>query len=76
MQVKKAEEPVEEEEVEKAPFRRIMKLNLSEWPYLILGLIGAILNGIFPMVFALIFGEILAVSTTTIVHFDDNAYKL
>lgn len=45
----------------KVPLWRVLKLNLKEWWIIILGLLGALMNGaIWPM-FALLFGEILKV---------------
>ena len=41
---------------------RIIKMNLTEWPYLLFGTIAAALNGLFPFAFALVLSEILAVS--------------
>ena len=52
-----------EEDVEPAPVRRILKMNSQEWPYMVVGVIAAMGNGVFPLVFAMILGEILNVST-------------
>ena len=43
---------------------RIIKMNLPEWPYLIIGSVAGIINGLFPFAFALVLSEILAVSNT------------
>jgi len=51
-----------EEDVKPAPIMRILKLNTPEWPYIVVGIIAAMGNGVFPLVFALILGEILNVS--------------
>ena len=41
---------------------RIIKMNKSEWPYLVSGSIAGMINGLFPFAFALVLSEILAVS--------------
>ena len=50
-----------EEEVEQPPMMRLMKLNLPEWPYLVIGSFFAALVGMFPVVFAIILSEIIKV---------------
>ncbi|KAL9972823.1 hypothetical protein ACROYT_G019202 [Oculina patagonica] len=57
------EEKILEEEVEPAPVTRIIKMNLTEWPYLVLGSIAGMIDGLFPFAFALVLSEILAVFT-------------
>lgn len=52
-----------EEEVEPAAFLRILKLNKPEWPYLVGGSVGGMVNGLFPFAFALVLSEILNVFT-------------
>ena len=56
-------ETVEEEDIEPASFWRILKLNRTEWPYFVWGSLGALFNGLFPMVLALLLGEVLQVSS-------------
>lgn len=51
--------PVAEEEVEPAPVRRILKLNASEWPYMVTGALGAAVNGAVTPLYAFLFSEIL-----------------
>jgi len=48
--------------VEPAPVMRIIKMNLSEWPYLLIGSFASVINGLFPFAFALVLSEVLAVS--------------
>ncbi|KAK3736374.1 hypothetical protein QZH41_006151 [Actinostola sp. cb2023] len=59
LQVDKKKEKIVEEDVEPAPVRRILKMNSQEWPYMVVGVIAAMGNGVFPLVFAMILGEIL-----------------
>ena len=62
----KDDKEIVEEEVEPASVLRIIKMNLSEWPYLSIGSIAGAINGLFPFAFALVLSEILAVSDTAI----------
>ena len=48
---------------------RIMRMNKPEWPYFVGGSFGAVLNGLYPMVFALLLGEILEVTCVTLLCF-------
>ena len=50
-----------DDKVEPAPITRIVKLNASEWPYLITGMIFAALVGAFPVLFSLILSELIKV---------------
>ena len=58
---KDEEEEEPEEDVEIPPITRIMKLNLPEWPLLLIGSIFAAVAGSFPVAFAIIMSEILEV---------------
>ncbi|XP_037379374.1 bile salt export pump isoform X2 [Talpa occidentalis] len=49
----------EEEEIEPAPVRRILKLNVPEWPYMLVGSVGAAINGTVTPLYAFLFSEIL-----------------
>ncbi|XP_010605234.1 bile salt export pump isoform X1 [Fukomys damarensis] len=49
----------EEEEVEPAPFRRIMKFNAPEWPYMVGGTLSAAVNGAVTPLYAFLFSQIL-----------------
>ena len=51
----------EEEKVEPAPFTRILKLNATEWPYLVSGMFFAALVGAFPVLFAIILSNLIEV---------------
>ncbi|XP_073533538.1 ATP-dependent translocase ABCB1 [Phyllobates terribilis] len=53
-----------EEEAEKVPpvsFLKVMKLNKPEWPYFVVGIICAAINGATQPAFAIIFSKIIAV---------------
>lgn len=56
------EKDIYEEEVEPAPIRRILKFNAPEWPYMLVGSIGAAVNGSVTPVYAFLFSQILGVS--------------
>ena len=55
-------EEEEEEELEPVTISRIFKLNSPEWPFILLGSIGAIFSGAIQPAFAVIFAEVLGVS--------------
>uniref|UniRef100_A0A8C2ENW4 ATP-binding cassette, sub-family B (MDR/TAP), member 11a n=1 Tax=Cyprinus carpio TaxID=7962 RepID=A0A8C2ENW4_CYPCA len=48
-----------EEVIEPAPVARILKYNCPEWPYMLLGSLGAAINGSVNPIYALLFSEIL-----------------
>uniref|UniRef100_A0A8C2YGA7 Bile salt export pump n=1 Tax=Coturnix japonica TaxID=93934 RepID=A0A8C2YGA7_COTJA len=52
-------ESVEEEDVKPVPFARILKYNASEWPYMVIGSVGAAVNGALSPLYALLFSQIL-----------------
>jgi len=52
----------EEEKLEDASMMRLMKMNASEWPFIVFGCIMALLQGAVQPAFALIFGIMLGVS--------------
>ena len=52
----------EEEKIPAAPFRRIVKMNAPEWPYIFLGCCSSLINGGMQPAFAIIFSEYLGVS--------------
>lgn len=54
-------EEEDDEPVEPAPVTRILKYNLPEWPYMLVGSIAAAINGGVNPVYALLFSQILAV---------------
>eukprot|EP00794_Sanderia_malayensis_P011087 gene11087-12255_t len=59
---KKAEtEEEKDEDVEMPPMKRLMKLNLPEWPYLLIASIFAAIAGAFPVAFAIIMSELIKV---------------
>ncbi|XP_051565286.1 bile salt export pump isoform X3 [Myxocyprinus asiaticus] len=47
------------EVIEKAPVARILKYNRPEWPYMLMGSIGAAINGSVNPIYALLFSQIL-----------------
>uniref|UniRef100_A0A671SHP2 Bile salt export pump-like n=1 Tax=Sinocyclocheilus anshuiensis TaxID=1608454 RepID=A0A671SHP2_9TELE len=49
----------DEDVIEPAPVARILKYNRPEWPYMLLGSLGAAINGSFNPIYALLFSEIL-----------------
>ncbi|XDV29988.1 hypothetical protein PO909_033000 [Leuciscus waleckii] len=48
-----------EEVIEPAPVARILKYNRPEWPYMLMGSLGAAINGSVNPIYALLFSEIL-----------------
>ncbi|XP_077607205.1 bile salt export pump isoform X1 [Crocuta crocuta] len=48
-----------EEEIEPAPVRRILKFNAPEWPYMLVGAVGASVNGSVTPLYAFLFSQIL-----------------
>ncbi|KAK5861234.1 hypothetical protein PBY51_022647 [Eleginops maclovinus] len=61
----KESEDVAYEHVEPAPVARILKYNKPEWPYMLLGSIGAAINGFVTPVYALLFSQILGTFSIT-----------
>ncbi|XP_067366386.1 ATP-binding cassette, sub-family B (MDR/TAP), member 4 isoform X4 [Channa argus] len=53
----------EDEKVPPVSFLKVFRLNLPEWPYIILGTICAIINGVMQPLFAVIFSKIITVFT-------------
>ncbi|MBN3300229.1 ABCBB protein, partial [Amia calva] len=49
----------EEEQPKPAPVARILKYNQPEWPYMLLGALGATLNGAVNPIYAILFSQIL-----------------
>ncbi|XP_037343978.2 bile salt export pump [Pungitius pungitius] len=56
---KQTREDDAEEHVEPAPVSRILKYNQPEWPYMLLGSLGAAFNGSLNPVYAVLFSQIL-----------------
>lgn len=50
-----------EETTESAPVARILKYNQPEWPYMLLGSLGAAINGSVNPLYALLFSQIIGV---------------
>ncbi|XP_070692316.1 ATP-dependent translocase ABCB1 [Pempheris klunzingeri] len=57
------EKPEEDENVPPVSFLKIMRLNLPEWPYILVGTICAVINGALQPLFAVIFSKIITVFT-------------
>ncbi|KAK1895893.1 ATP-dependent translocase ABCB1 [Dissostichus eleginoides] len=56
------EEKLEEDEnIPPVSFFKIMRLNIPEWPYILVGTICAIINGVMQPLFAIIFSNIITV---------------
>eukprot|EP00073_Rattus_norvegicus_P035735 XP_008760911.1 PREDICTED: multidrug resistance protein 1 isoform X2 [Rattus norvegicus] len=50
-----------DEDVPMVSFWQILKLNISEWPYLVVGVLCAVINGCIQPVFAIVFSKIVGV---------------
>lgn len=53
-----------DERVEPAPVLRILKYNRPEWPYMLLGSLGAAVNGSINPIYAVLFSQIIGVRVT------------
>lgn len=53
-----------DDRVEPAPVLRILKYNQPEWPYMLLGSLGAAVNGSINPIYAVLFSQILGVRVT------------
>jgi ATP-binding cassette subfamily B (MDR/TAP) protein 1 len=53
--------PELEEELVKVDNLRIMRIQLKDWPYVVIGIVGSIVMGAAMPVYALLFGEVLGV---------------
>ncbi|XP_061572811.1 ATP-binding cassette, sub-family B (MDR/TAP), member 4 [Cololabis saira] len=51
----------EDENVPPVSFLKVMRLNISEWPFILVGTICAIINGAIQPIFAIIFSKIITV---------------
>ncbi|KAM9310241.1 ATP-dependent translocase ABCB1-like [Pholidichthys leucotaenia] len=58
---KNEDEADEDEDVAPASVFRVMRLNISEWPFILVGTICAIINGVIQPVFAILFSKIVTV---------------
>nr|XP_013816116.1 PREDICTED: bile salt export pump isoform X3 [Apteryx mantelli mantelli] len=76
---KKESVAVDEDDVKPVPFVRILKYNASEWPYMVLGSLGAAVNGAVSPLYALLFSQILGDSdeeTCTVVLIQQSTLAL
>ena len=55
-------EEAPEQLVEPAPVLRVLRYNRPEWPYMLLGSLGAAVNGSVNPIYAILFSQILGVS--------------
>uniref|UniRef100_A0A3P8YXC7 ATP-binding cassette, sub-family B (MDR/TAP), member 11a n=1 Tax=Esox lucius TaxID=8010 RepID=A0A3P8YXC7_ESOLU len=62
------------EHVEPAPVARILKYNKSEWPYMLIGSIGAAINGSVNPIYAILFSQILG--TFSILDVDEQRVQI
>ncbi|XP_038171334.1 multidrug resistance protein 2 isoform X2 [Arvicola amphibius] len=53
----------QDEDVPLVSFWRILKLNVTEWPYLVVGVFSAVISGCMQPVFAIVFSRIIGVFT-------------
>ena len=55
---------------------RVMRMNLPEWPYILLGLLGSIVMGGAMPVYAILFGEVIHphIYTSTYLHIYISTY--
>uniref|UniRef100_A0A8C5A2V8 ATP-binding cassette, sub-family B (MDR/TAP), member 4 n=1 Tax=Gadus morhua TaxID=8049 RepID=A0A8C5A2V8_GADMO len=60
-QKKKEKTEEEDEDVPPVSFLKVLRLNLPEWPYIVVGLICATINGAIQPLFAILFSKIVAV---------------
>uniref|UniRef100_A0A7N6C630 ATP-binding cassette, sub-family B (MDR/TAP), member 4 n=1 Tax=Anabas testudineus TaxID=64144 RepID=A0A7N6C630_ANATE len=58
---KSTREPLPDENVPPVSFLEVFRLNIPEWPYILLGTICAIINGAMQPLFAVIFSKIITV---------------
>ena len=54
------------EEVPSVPYKKLLKLNIPDWPLVVVGIISSGLIGAFLPTIAIIFSEVLRVSDTVI----------
>ncbi|XP_073533888.1 ATP-binding cassette sub-family B member 5-like isoform X1 [Phyllobates terribilis] len=58
------EEETEEKKLPNISFFRILKLNTSEWPYIMLGTLAAAINGVGHPAFSILFAKVIAIFET------------
>ncbi|KAM3614454.1 uncharacterized protein V6R79_014590 [Siganus canaliculatus] len=69
----------EDEDVPPVPFYKVLLLNSSEWPFILVGTISAIINGALQPLFAVIFSKIITVFAETnpdIIREESNVFSL
>uniref|UniRef100_A0A8C4I844 ATP-binding cassette, sub-family B (MDR/TAP), member 4 n=1 Tax=Dicentrarchus labrax TaxID=13489 RepID=A0A8C4I844_DICLA len=57
----KHDQAEEEEDVPPVSFIKVLRLNVAEWPYILVGTISAIINGAMQPLFAVIFSKIIVI---------------
>lgn len=60
---------LQDEDVPMVSFFQVLRLNSSEWPYILVGLICAIINGGIQPLFAVLFSKIITVGHLAVVFF-------
>ncbi|XP_038653369.1 ATP-dependent translocase ABCB1-like isoform X2 [Scyliorhinus canicula] len=73
------ENKAEVEKLKSVSFLKLFKLNKSEWPYIFLGVIGAIVNGATHPAFCIIFAKIISIFTetdTAVIRQQANLYSI
>ncbi|EFA83580.1 hypothetical protein PPL_02646 [Heterostelium album PN500] len=67
---KKLEKKKKKTKEKSVPMTRIFKMSQEEWPFFLLGVLGAMVNGAIMPVFSIIFSEILKVFNSTSMYHD------
>ncbi|KAM4705145.1 ATP-binding cassette sub-family B member 5-like [Rhinophrynus dorsalis] len=70
---------VEEEDLPKVSFLKLLKLNKSEWPYILSGILSAAVNGAAHPAFSIFFAKIVAVFGTNdvdLIRSESNMYSI
>lgn len=62
----KQQKEEEEDDYKPVPTSSILKMNSSEWPYILGGIIGSAVQGVTIPLYAVMFGDVLGVSATSV----------
>lgn len=66
IQVKQQKEEEEEDDYKPVPTSSILKMNSSEWPYILGGIIGSAVQGVTIPLYAVMFGDVLGVRAVSV----------
>lgn len=55
---------LQDEDVPNVSFFEVLKFNIPEWPYIFVGIICAIINGVMQPLFAIVFSKIITVGSS------------